>query len=225
MNQKEQLVLEINKDSFRKNLSRFTWQAYNSLPKLDTPRILDIGCGSGIPTIELAILSRSKIIAIDIDKNQLKRLKAKIKALKLEQQIEVRCAKLTKLPFKKESFDVIWSEGSIAAIGFSQGLKAWQPYLMPHGCLVVHDDQMDSAAKLQAITNQRFQLLKSITISEDVWRDEYFKPLTERLNLLHKKYEKSYVKREILCEEGYEVELFKRDPQRFASVFYIMQKI
>ena len=37
------------------------------LPELAKPRILDMGCGSGIPTLELARLSRGEAIGIDID--------------------------------------------------------------------------------------------------------------------------------------------------------------
>jgi ubiquinone/menaquinone biosynthesis C-methylase UbiE len=225
MNNKDKILLEINKDAFRKNLSRFTWQAYNCLPNLLNPVILDVGCGSGIPTIELAILSKARIIAIDIDKNRLQRLKEKIKILRMEKQIRVQKASLARLPFKQGSFDIIWSEGSIAAIGFTKGLHAWYPYLKPGGFLVVHDDKLNFSIKIRAIEEHKYKLLKTIDIPEDIWRDEYFKLLAERLQLLHKKYEKLEKTREILYEEGYEVELFNRDPQKFASVFYIMQKV
>lgn len=37
--------------------NRYTRQAYRMLPKLDKPRNLDIGCSSGVPTLELVGLS------------------------------------------------------------------------------------------------------------------------------------------------------------------------
>jgi methylase of polypeptide subunit release factors len=46
-------ILKI-KDQCRKNLSRFTERALSSIPELDNPIILDIGCGTGVPTILLA---------------------------------------------------------------------------------------------------------------------------------------------------------------------------
>lgn len=46
--------------------SESTRQAFNLLPELSSkPRILDIGCGPGAQTIELAKLSRGLIIALD----------------------------------------------------------------------------------------------------------------------------------------------------------------
>jgi SAM-dependent methyltransferase len=225
MTKKKLLQLEINKDSFRKNLSRFTWQAYNSLPVLDNPGILNVGCGSCIPAIELAILSQAHVTAIDNDKKSLKQLQAAVKTFKLESKIKVLRASLTHPPFKKESFDIIWSEGSLAAIGFAQCLSVWYSLLKPHGFLVVHDDKFDAGTKLNAIAEYHYQLLKTIDVPTDVWRDEYFKPLNERLIFLHKKYEHAVQEREILCEEGYEVELFKRYPERFGTIFFIMQKI
>lgn len=32
------------------------------------------------------------------------------------------------MAFEKESFDMIWAEGSIYIIGFQRGLRQWRPY-------------------------------------------------------------------------------------------------
>ena len=61
----QELLQEI--EELRANFIRYTKKAFRMLPKLDRPRILDIGCGSGAPTIELARLSDGEIIGIDID--------------------------------------------------------------------------------------------------------------------------------------------------------------
>ena len=51
----------------RGNLNKYTRKAFEFLPKINKPRILDIGCGGGVPTTELANLSDGKIIALDND--------------------------------------------------------------------------------------------------------------------------------------------------------------
>ncbi|MBY9004666.1 MAG: class I SAM-dependent methyltransferase [Candidatus Lokiarchaeota archaeon] len=46
---------------------------------MEKPRLLDLGCGSGLLTIELSDLTNGDIIAIDIDQVLLDRLNEKVK--------------------------------------------------------------------------------------------------------------------------------------------------
>lgn len=222
---KFEIQKEIDKDSFRKRLSSYTWQAYNKIPNIKAPLILDIGCGSGIPTIDLAIQSKGKITAVDIDRKALNELKDKIKALHLSNHIKlVRCS-LDKLRFKEEYFDIIWAEGSIAFIGFEQGLKEWYHFIKPGGFLVVHDELKNYHKKMSQISNLNYTLLHHIIISEQVWLNEYFKPLEKRIKKLQTEYINNHGVIKLLAEEAYEIEKFKQTPKDFASIFYIMQKV
>jgi len=72
------LLSEIDKDHFREQFNKYTRKAFHMLPKLEKPHILDIGCGSGVPTIELAKLSNGEIIGIDINQSLLDKLNRKI---------------------------------------------------------------------------------------------------------------------------------------------------
>lgn len=74
----EKILPEINIDHFREAFSKYTRKAFQLLPKLKRPKILDIGCGSGVPTIELIKLSIGEIIGLDIDQTQLEKLERKI---------------------------------------------------------------------------------------------------------------------------------------------------
>ena len=47
----------INKDVFRQKLTKYTSMAFYILPPINNPNILDIGCGTGVPTIKLAKIS------------------------------------------------------------------------------------------------------------------------------------------------------------------------
>ena len=49
---------QMRKDKIRKRFLKYTRKAFRMLPQIDKPRILDIGCGSGIPTLELARLGQ-----------------------------------------------------------------------------------------------------------------------------------------------------------------------
>lgn len=41
----EEAILEVDKDSVRKGLIKYTRKAFHMVPELDRPYILDIGCG------------------------------------------------------------------------------------------------------------------------------------------------------------------------------------
>ena len=68
----------IEKDRIRENLNKYTRKAFESLPKLKNPNILDVGCGTGVPTIELARMSDGNVIGLDIDGKSLNLLRRKI---------------------------------------------------------------------------------------------------------------------------------------------------
>ena len=42
------------KDLIRRRLVKYSRKALKMIPEMDKPRILDIGCGSGVSTLELA---------------------------------------------------------------------------------------------------------------------------------------------------------------------------
>jgi len=49
----EEKRFQMRKDNIRKRLLKYTRKTFRMLPQLEKPRILDVGCGSGIPTLEL----------------------------------------------------------------------------------------------------------------------------------------------------------------------------
>jgi ubiquinone/menaquinone biosynthesis C-methylase UbiE len=222
---KKQIASVIDKDMFRQKLSRYTRKAYNILPHMDVPSILDIGCGTGIPTIELAILSKGTITAVDTDKKSLKKLREKAKILHLSNNITpVRCS-LYRLRFKNESFDIVWAEGSIAVIGFEKGLKEWRRLIKPGGFLVVHDEITNYEQKMSDISRCGYTLMDQFLISEHVWLKEYFKPLEEHVKELQTIYKNDPGIMTLLEHDACEIELFKQSPKNFASIFYVMKKV
>ena len=57
----------LNVEELRGRFLEHSRQAYRLLPPLEQPRILDIGCGQGQQTMELARLGGGEVIGIDID--------------------------------------------------------------------------------------------------------------------------------------------------------------
>jgi len=97
------------------------------------PLILDIGCGPGMQTIELARCTNGTIIAIDTHQPFLEKLKQQAQAEELSDKITAINMSMFALEFEAKSFDAIWSEGAIYIMGFEQGLRACQPLLKPGG--------------------------------------------------------------------------------------------
>ena len=103
------------------------------------PLILDIGCGPGMQTVELARCTNGKIIAIDTHQPFLEKLKQRAQAEGLSDKITTINMSMFALDFEAKSFDAIWSEGAIYIMGFEQGLRACQPLLKPGGYVAVSE--------------------------------------------------------------------------------------
>jgi SAM-dependent methyltransferase len=218
------LIREIDKDSFREKLRRFTWQALNLLPKIECPEILDLGCGSGVPTIELAILSKGHILAVDRDRAALARLKQKTAALGLQKHIRTVVADLARYRPKREAYDIIWAEGSVNAVGFERALTRWRDGLKPDGHLVIHDEIKYHEQNLAAAGRLGWEVVTHFIVPVDAWLTEYFRPLNGRLHDLAAKYARDPGALEVLKREEAEIEVFKTNPDNFASAFYILKK-
>src|SRR4030042_2146034 len=220
----EEIDLQIDKDRLRDNLSKYTRKAFAILPKLDKPRILDIGCGSGIPTMELARLSQGEIIGLDIDQPSLDKLTRKIEQAGLSHCVKtVNCSILNR-EFPDGSFDVIWAEGSIGAIGFERGLKEWWRFLKAGGFLVVHDDLENLTRKREQISQCGYELINHFVLSENIWWNEYYAPLDKKLIEIRVKHTSDQKTIAVLNDGQRDIDTFKRDPKRYRSVFFIMRK-
>ena len=101
-----------------------TKHAYNLLPQhKEQPAILDIGCGQGMQTIELAKLSNGDIIALDNYQGFLDILMLNARQEGVEQYIRPLNESMLEMKFVDESFDIIWSEGALYSMGFQNGLE------------------------------------------------------------------------------------------------------
>jgi len=69
-------------------------------------KFLEIGCTTGFSSIEIKRLTNADVYGIDIDKNSLE--KAKARSLAEGLKINFMLADATKLPFKDNSFDVVF---------------------------------------------------------------------------------------------------------------------
>ena len=212
------------KDRIRKRLLKYTRRAFRMLPRLDKPLILDIGCGSGVPTMELARLSDGEVIGLDIDQDMLKVLRGNVEKAGLPDRVKIMNCSLFNMEFPDESFDVIWAEGSINVIGFKKGLQQWKHFLKLAGFMVVHDERGNVEEKLDQISEYGYELLGYFELDEKTWWAEYFAPLEKLILETRKKFADSAVVHKGLNEAQRELDTFKKDPERNSSVCFVMKK-
>lgn len=216
---------EIDLDHFRGRLSKYTRKAFQLLPELDKPRILDVGCGSGVPTLELARLSEGEIVGLDIDQSLLDELNRKIEEKGFSNRVTTEKCSMFEVDFPDESFDVIWAEGSISVIGFERGLKEWRRLIKSGGFLVVHAETKNMSNKLKKIPSFRYKLLNQFSLPEDAHWTEYYRPLEIRIKELRAKYKNNPGALQILRKHQNEIDMVKRNPRKYSSAFYIIQKL
>jgi len=212
------------RDRVRKRLLKYTRKAFRMLPQMDKPLILDIGCGSGVSTLELVSLSQGKVIGIDIDQPALDKFTRKIKEAGLTDQIQAISYSMFDMDFPDESFDVVWAEGSIYAIGFERGLREWKRLVKAGGFMVVHDERGNVREKLEQISNCGYELLGYFTLSKETWWTEYFAPLEKLVNETRTKHRYDPSVLEEIQQAQAELDMYKKYPERNSSVCFVMKK-
>lgn len=223
----------------------YTRRAFRMLPRLECPRILDVGCGQGEPTLELARLSGGEVVGADIDRDALDRLVAQSRAMGLAARVQVVNCSMSEMGFPPESFDIIWSEGSILLIGFETGLRDWRQFIRPGGFLVVHEatwlrpnppqEIVDywrgrlpgirtAPETIEVIPRWGYELAGHFLLPEDFWWRDYYQPLQERIMALRQRYTGDREALALLEAEQRAVDLYRVHSQWYGSAFYLMQK-
>jgi ubiquinone/menaquinone biosynthesis C-methylase UbiE len=220
----EDVLKEIDEDELRSNFIKYTIQAFQRIPVIDRPKILDIGCGTGIPTLELARRSGGEVIGLDSDEVKIQKLNKTIEKEGLEEQVKTIVCSMLDIKYPDESFDIIWAEGVIRFIGFERALNEWKRLLKPDGYIVIHDDRKDVNTKLELINICGFHLIEHFKLPDDAWWVEYYEPMETQIEQLKNKYKDKPDILKVLDKKQREVEDAKDNPKDYRSVFYIIQK-
>lgn len=219
--------------------TRRAYKLLKDLPK--NPRILDVGCGPGMQTIELAKLSGGQIVALDLHEPFLEQLKEAVKKEGINDRIKIMKGDMCNLKFEDNCFDVIWSEGAIFIVGFERGLREWRRMLTPKGYVVVselswlkHDapkeaeeymTQMYPVIKtvegnVEIIQNSGYRLVDSFVLPSQSWWDNYYTPIETKLPSLKARYNDDEEALQVIAYEETEIEMFRK---YYGYVFYVMQ--
>jgi ubiquinone/menaquinone biosynthesis C-methylase UbiE len=218
------ILKELNAEKMREVFLKYTRKAFELLPKMENPSILDIGCGSGTPTIELAKLSDGEITGIDIDQTALNRFKLKIEKEGLTNRITILNRSVYNTGFSTESFNLIWDEGVLHILKIKKSLVECNRILKPNGFLVVGEVIKWISNNLEVFPKCGFNLVNKSFLPEECWWREYYLPMEKKINELRSKYKKSKELEKLKPYES-EINMVKKNPKKFDGAFYIFQKV
>jgi SAM-dependent methyltransferase len=243
----QEILAELNQGLRSGNPARleYTRKAFRMLPKLDNPRILDVGCGRGDPTLELARLSGGEVIGVDISQPALDELARRIQQAGWSDRVRVLNRSMLDMDFPAESFDIIWAEGAVFVIGFERSIQEWRRFLKPNGFLVIHEMTWlcpDPPAEIadhwraiypgirsapeyiQQVPPYGYEVIGHLPLPEEAWWLDYYGPLETRIRELREKYAGDSEVQRVLDNRQREVDLFKKHSRWYGSAFYVMQK-
>ena len=211
----------------------------------DKSLIADIGCGSGGQTMVLAQHAPGTITGIDLFPIFINRFNQNVEKLNLQDKAKGIVGSMDNLPFRKEEFDLLWSEGAIYNIGFERGLLEWKKFLKTGGYIAVSEASwfteerpaeinefwMDAYPEIDTISNKVAQMQKAgyipvatFLLPENCWIEHFYAP--------HKNAEKIFLENnagnqsaiELIENQRYEAEMYYKYKEYYGYVFYIGKK-
>jgi ubiquinone/menaquinone biosynthesis C-methylase UbiE len=209
------------------------------------PLILDIGCGHGVQTIELARLSKGRIIALDAYQPFLDILRNNAAQEGYETSIIPKHQSMHEMKFPDASFDIIWSEGALYFLGFQNGLRRCHQLLKPNGYLAVtesvlllpdlpeplqefwnevYPDIKDIKENISIIQNEGLTLLAHFTLPKTAWTDNYYRPMKTGIDTLRKKYPNNTAATQIFEMFEKEIKMYQDYSDYYGYEFFIMRK-
>ncbi|MHC4606317.1 MAG: class I SAM-dependent methyltransferase [Planctomycetota bacterium] len=223
----------------------YTRQAYGMLPPLEKPRILDIGCGPGAATIELARLAGGEVIGLDNHRPYVDRLAKRIEEEGFSDRVRAVNCSMFEMDFPEENFDLIWAESSIYFMGLERGLREWRRFLRPDGFLVVSEMTVlqpklprelrhywktnypaiqTVRQNIRSILSCGYVSLWNFPLPEDAWWANYYGPVEKRIRELRRKYGEDPEALKAFEEFGVEIEMYRKYHAWYGSVYFAMQR-
>ncbi len=209
------------------------------------PRVLDIGCGTGAQTLDLAGAMTGTIVALDNYEPFLDTLRLKANEVPLKSVIEYYCGDMNDLDFAPGSFDLVWAEGSIYIVGFRKGLETIRPLLRENGYVVFSDmnwlkenppaeaidlfrvecpDMMSVEENIKLIRQSDYELVHYFPLGEQGHWEFYYGPLEQRLQYFRTEYASDQSVLALVDSIQHEIDVYRRCSAYFGYTFYIMKK-
>ncbi|MCA9100694.1 MAG: methyltransferase domain-containing protein, partial [Planctomycetales bacterium] len=209
----------------------------------EAPRILDVGCGPGMQTIELLRLCGGTVVALDLLPEMLARVQAAAEAAGVADSLSVIEQDMAALDFPPGSFDVVWCEGAIYLLGFEAGLRKLRPLVKPGGYVAVSEavwlkpDAPDEAvefwreypeidtveAKLAVIERVGYELVDHFVFPPSAWTEHYYDPMERRIAEKAPVWQGNIEAEAVLDAARHEIDVFRRYGDCYGYAFFVIR--
>lgn len=238
-------LIELHRDLPRQGpgddaFSRAVLARLPSLPA--TPRIADIGCGSGAAALMLAEQYRVRVRALDFCRVFLDELEAEAAARGLGELVEPVEGDMGAIDWPDGSLDLLWSEGAAYILGFADALERWRPLLAPGGLAVISelswfsDHRPEDAVEFwlanypgmaseqenaAAAARLGYEVLAIRRLPADAWWRNYYEPLRRRIDALRATADPAM--QAVIREMEAEMALFERRAESYGYTFFVLR--
>ena len=208
------------------------------------PKILDIGCGPGVQTVELLRLSGGTVVALDLLPHMISRAEDAVADAGFADRLETVQADMNEMQFEPSSFDVVWSEGAIYLIGFESGLAKVKQFVKPGGYVAVSDAVWLEAnpprevvelwkeypeiemveRKLGIISALGYKIVDHFVLPASSWTESYYDPLAKRISQCEPEWKGIREAEDVLTEARKEISIFHRYSRYYSYAFFVMRR-
>jgi SAM-dependent methyltransferase len=218
---RDRILEELDTEGLRAAFLEYTRVAYGLIPPISKPRILDAGCGTGLPTVELARLGDGEIVAIDPDENAIDTLRQRIEKEGLSDRVRTVCCSIFETGFAAASFDIIWEEGVFHILDTQRVLAESARLVNGGGFLVMFETNEWFERTHERFADHGFDLVHRVPLPPGSWWTRYYAPLEERVAALREKYGEPE-DRDVLSRFEREIESVKANVAKSDCSFVIL---
>ena len=205
-------------------------------------RILDIGCGTGTQTLDLAAATPARITAVDIHPPFVESLNRRAAELGYADRVRAEVGDMARLDYPPGHFDLVWSEGAVYFLGVEAALEAWRELLAPGGhiamsqlCWLDSDPptecvdyfeaeypEMTGAAELRSMFDRAgYSLLGDFPLPQSAWWEPFYEPLERNLASFRDRWAEDATALAIAEQTEREIDIFRRFGDVYGYLFLI----
>ncbi len=172
------------------------------------PRVLDLGCGPGTTSAELAKLTGGRVVAFDLQAPFVAgQVSAALGSSRTDAVLGV-CGDMAAVPFASGSFDLVWSVQEPP-----DEIRAWWTAEYP--------DIGSIDAKVSDVTSAGFDTVGHFTLPAASWWENYYKPMLARIAALRVTWAGEGAGLGVLAQLEHEASMFERFGHTYSYEFIV----